>query len=132
MEQGVKSKVKHFTDLTVWQKSHRLFVDIFREFDYIPQKIGVKIIIGQISRSSGSISANIAEGFNGLSTKEYIRFLDIALRGTAETENWIYKIIDCHLLKKEKATPWLDVCTEIQKMLQSLIKNLGKGINPNH
>jgi four helix bundle protein len=125
-------KPRHFTDLIVWQKSHKLFVNIYKEFDNFPYKVGVSIIVGQILRSCGSISANIAEGFNAYSTKEYVRFLDIALRSAAETENWIYKVADCSLLKKEKINPWLDTCHEIEKMVQSLIKSLRKRIDTKH
>ena len=132
MNQITRAKVRHFTDLIVWQKSHKLFVNIYTECDNFSRKIGAKIIVGQILRSCGSISANIAEGFNARSTKEYIRFLDIALRSAAETENWIYKIVDCHLLRKGKVTPWIDACYEIKKMLQSLMKSLEKRINTKH
>lgn len=121
-------KVKHFTDLIVWQKAHKLFINIYKEIDSFPYKIGAKIIADQILRSCGSISANIAEGFNARSTKEYIHFLDIAQRSAAETENWLYKIKDSCLLKNEKVMPWLDVCCEIEKMLQSLMKSLNKKI----
>jgi len=50
------------------------------------------------------------------------------LRSAAETENWLYKIKDSCLLKNEKVMPWLDVCCEIEKMLQSLMKSLNKKI----
>lgn len=119
-----KNKVKHFTDLFVWQKSHQLFVDMYNKIDMLPRKIGAKTIADQIFRSCGSISANIAEGFNARSTKEYVHFLDIAQRSAAETENWFYKIRDCKLLQKEIVEEWLNICFEIEKMLQSLKRNL--------
>jgi four helix bundle protein len=53
-----------------------------------------KIIIDQIIRSIGSISSNIAEGFNSRTTKQYLSFLDIARRSAAESENWFYKLRD--------------------------------------
>lgn len=55
------TKVKHFTDLLVWQKAHKLFVHIYKEIERFPRTVGAKIIADQILRSSGSISANIAE-----------------------------------------------------------------------
>lgn len=120
------TKVKHFTDLLVWQKAHKLFVHIYKEIERFPRTVGAKIIADQILRSSGSISANIAEWFNSHSTKEYIHYLDIAQRSAAETENWLYKIIDCRILKKEKVSPWLNICFETEKMLNALMKSLDK------
>jgi len=124
-----KKRVKHFTDLTVWQKAHKLFVNIYTEIEKFPRTVGARIIADQVLRSCGGISANIAEGFNARSTKEYIHFLDIAQRSAAETENWIYKIADCYLLKKHKVALWLDTCYEIEKMLQSLIKSLERKLH---
>ncbi|MEO0205900.1 MAG: four helix bundle protein [candidate division WOR-3 bacterium] len=119
-----KNTIKHFTDLLVWQKSHQLFIDMYNKIDELPKRIAAKIIADQIFRSCGSISANIAEGFNARTTKEYVHFLDIAQRSAAETENWFYKIRDCKLIQKETVEEWLVVCIEIEKMLQSLKKKL--------
>ncbi len=120
------NKVKHFTDLIVWQKAHNLFVDMYKKFADYPRKIGAKTVIEQIFRSCGSISANIAEGFNSRSTKKYVNYLEIAQKSAAETENWIYKIRDCRLLQTDTIIPWIDTCSEIQKMLQSLKTSLEK------
>lgn len=121
-----KSSIKHFTDLKVWQKAHLLFVEIYRAIEKHPQTCGARIIADQILRSTSSISANIAEGFNARSTKMYVHYLDIAQRSAAETENWIYKIIDCNFMVKKSTTNWLNVCWEIEKMTQSLIRSLSK------
>lgn len=119
-----KRKIEHFTDLTVWQKSHDLFLEVYRNVERFPRTSGARVIADQILRSTSSISANIAEGFKSLSTKQYVYFLDIAQRSAAETENWVYKMRDCQLANKHKVNTWLHVCIEIEKMLYSLIKNL--------
>jgi len=124
--ESTSKPLKHFTDLIVWQKAHNLFVDIYNTLDLMPRKVGVRTITDQIFRSCGSISANIAEGFNSNSTKKYVNYLEIAQKSAAETENWIYKIRDCKLLDKTVVTPWLNICCQIQKMLQSLKKTLKK------
>jgi len=125
-------KVRHFTDLVVWKKAHNLFVDIFRKTGDLPRQIGVNTIVDQILRSCGSISANIAEGFNTRTTKHYIHYLDTALNSASETENWLYKIKDCNLLANDIVIPWLDVSSEIEKMLQKMIQNLSKKLTTSH
>ena len=120
------SKVKHFTDLVVWQKAHSLFIDMYMIFTDYPRKIGVKTIIEQIFRSCGSISANIAEGYNSRSTKKYVNYLEIAQKSAAETENWTYKLRDCQIIKAPVLKPWMNTCIEIQRMLQSLMTSLEK------
>lgn len=117
-------QIKHFTDLTVWQKAHTLFIHVYGKSNEFPRTRGGQIVLDQILRSSGSISANIAEGFNARSTKVYVHFSDIAQRSAAETENWTFKITGCEILPKNEVASWLDLCSEIERMLQSLIKSL--------
>jgi four helix bundle protein len=119
-----KKKIEHFTDLTVWQKSHDLFLEIYRNVERFPRTGGARVIADQILRSTSSISANIAEGFKSISTKQYVYFLDIAQRSAAETENWVYKMRDCQLTNESKSSMWLNACIEVEKMLYSLIKSL--------
>ena len=117
-------KVKHFTELNVWQKADKLFIDLYLYSEKFPTKAGARTITDQILRSCGSISANIAEGFYTRTTKHYIHYLDTALNSAAETENWLYKIQGCGLISQEKLKPLMTICTEIEKMLQTMIRNL--------
>ncbi len=81
------------------------------------------IIADQLLRSTGSISANIAEGFNAPTTREYLRYLDTAKRSAHESENWLYKLRDLHLLNGS-AQHHLDSCAEIARMLNGLSRSL--------
>ena len=121
-----KSTVKHFTDLKVWQKAHQLFLDSLKDIDYLPRTEAGRVLENELLRSIGSISANIAEGFNARSTKEYVHYLDIARRTASESENWYYKIRDAGFLKVEVAERRVDQCVEVCKMLQSMISKLEK------
>ena len=116
--------VRHFSDLKVWQKSHILFLDFMKDIETLNNSVTSREIIKQLVRSIGSIGANIAEGFNSRITKEYIRYLDIAKRTTAESENWFYKLRDSVLLKKTIADDRINNCVEISKMLQGLMNAL--------
>lgn len=98
----MNERVVHFTDLKVWQKAHKVFLDFTDDVKELPNSIVNREIIRQLIRSIGSISANISEGFNSQSTKEYLRFLDIARRSTAESENWFYKLRDLKTLDRKK------------------------------
>ncbi len=128
--------MKSFTELEVWQKAHRLFLDITVDVEKYPSTRVAKIISDQILRSSGSVSANISEGFNAASTKEYIHYLDIARRSTAESENWFYKIRDLRYLDSAISEIRIGTCTDISKMICGLKKSLkskmqqNKALNP--
>ena len=120
----MSNKVRHFTDLIVWQRSHHLFLDALKDVRLFSSTIEGRIVTDQIIRSLGSIGANIAEGFNSKTTKKYVSYLDIARNSSSESENWYYKIRDAGWLQKEIANPRINTCIEISKMLQSLISRL--------
>jgi len=117
-------RVEHFTDLEVWRKAHSLFVEIYTTLEKSSSKPGSKVLLNQIIRSSGSIGANISEGCLATSAREYIRYLNIAKRTTAETENWLYKLRDVGLIDGRPCGGFVKRCIEIQKMLSGLVKSL--------
>lgn len=55
--------VNKFEDLTVWQKAHKLVINIYEITKQFPreEKFGLGI---QMRRAAFSVPANIAEGFN--------------------------------------------------------------------
>jgi len=57
-----QNKIKNFTDLFVWQKGHKLVLNIYKITEKFPkeEKYGLS---DQIKRASVSITSNIAEGF---------------------------------------------------------------------
>ena len=78
-------RIESFRELTVWQKSHQLFLDIANDVELFPQKRVAWIIVDQILRLSSFISANISEGFGRRSSAHYIHFLVISRGSTTET-----------------------------------------------
>ncbi|UCD06188.1 MAG: four helix bundle protein [candidate division WOR-3 bacterium] len=130
MENNENRAIKHFTDLRVWQKSHDLFVSIYGAVDKLPRTTTAGIIFEQLLRSSGSISASIAEGFYSRGRRKYIRYLETAHCGAAETENWLIKLTDCHCMEREIVEPWIETCVGIGKMLNALMRKLEERAKP--
>ena len=79
----VYKKIKHFTDLIVWEKSHQLVLEVYKMTKKFPseEKFG---ITSQMRRSAYSIPANIAEGFKRPGAKDKIRFYNIAQGSLSE------------------------------------------------
>ena len=80
-------------------------------------------IIKQLIRSGTSIGANIREAKSSSSLKEYIRFLEIALRSANETDYWL-EIIDEIYKNKEDSNVLIMELTQIRKILGSIIVKL--------
>lgn len=72
----------------------------------------------QLVRSSDSISANLAEGWNRYSKKDKINFYVIARASVAETQDWLDKAFERDLIDSDK-----------RKQIDELLQGLPKDIN---
>jgi four helix bundle protein len=71
-------KVRRFTDLEVWRKSHDLFLHLLLDLDPLPNTRIAAALTDQTIRALGSVGANLAEGFNRSKAK-YLNCIDISL-----------------------------------------------------
>jgi four helix bundle protein len=56
----------------------------------------------QMSRSSGSILDNIAEGFDGGSNAEFVRFMQHSKRSCSEVQSQLYRCLDRQHMTREQ------------------------------
>ena len=77
--------MKDFRRLDVWQKAHRLTLEVYRLTKSFPldERFG---LTSQMRRCSASIAANIAEGCGRGSNAEFHRFLQMAMGSASELE----------------------------------------------
>jgi len=111
--------MQRFTELRVWQRSHALFLDVYRATRGFPQneRFGVT---SQLRRAVLSVPTNIAEGSKRRSNQEYCRFLNIAEASLAETEYLLMVSRDLGYVPSNKSQILLAELTEIARMLNSL------------
>jgi len=93
-------KYSRFEDLPCWQKARELCQAVFKIINRgaFSKDFGLK---DQIWRASGSAMDNVAEGFDDMSTKEFIKFLGYALRSCSEVQSQLYRALDCQYISKE-------------------------------
>ena len=77
---------KSFTEMPVWQKAHKLSVEIFQLTSKLPRSEDYGLT-SQIRRSANSVAANISEGFGRRTKKDKIHFYIIARGSAFETQN---------------------------------------------
>lgn len=111
-------KINNFQDLIVWQKSHDLVLQIYKETKSFPEeeKFG---LISQIRRSAVSICANISEGYMK-SSKDFVRFLEIARGSLEETKYHLILSKDLAYLEISRFNKLFSLSEEIGKMLHAL------------
>ncbi|KKU81348.1 MAG: S23 ribosomal protein [Parcubacteria group bacterium GW2011_GWA1_47_8] len=87
------SKIYTFTDLYVWQESHKLVLMIYTVTKKFPKE-EIFGITSQMRRSAVSITSNIAEGFARRSKKEKLQFYTIARGSLIELESQLLVVRD--------------------------------------
>ena len=114
--------IKSFEDLTVWQKAHVLTLQIYQLTKCFPyeERFG---LIAQIRRSASSVCANIAEG-QRKSTKEFVRYLEIARSSLDETKYHLILSRDLQYCNQDQYLSLVSLVEEISKMLSSLSSKL--------
>ena len=111
-------------DLDVWNRSVDLVLKIYELTKELPEneKFG---LISQIKRSAISIPSNIAEGAGRSSTKEFVRFIDIANGSLSELETQLIIIEKLDFCEAQQIIDQdlLIIRKMLYRLKKSLIKN---------
>ena len=93
MEEINKSAIGHFTELIVWQKNHKIILDVYVITKDFPKE-EMFGLTNQIRRSASSVTANIAEGFGRYHAKDKSRFYIQARGSNTELQNHLILAYD--------------------------------------
>ena len=112
-----------FKKLKVWQKAHVMAMDVHRVAGQIR---GAKhaSLRSQMIRAALSVPTNIVEGCSQQSTREYSRFLRIALNSTTELEYHLVAARDLAAVRGAETLTLISQVTEVRKMLYGLLRYL--------
>ena len=119
------SKINRFEDLKCWQEARCLVKEIYLIADHgkLARDFETK---SQIKRAALSTMNNIAEGFGKYSSKEFIRYLDIASNSASEVKSILYVLLDLNYLESGKIE-WLQrKAEEVKALTLALIRYLIK------
>jgi four helix bundle protein len=84
----------------------------------------------QLLRSGTSIGANVKEAIRGYTKADFTAKMSIALKEASESEYWIEILRDTNYISAQQAESMLNDCTEVIKILISIIKT-SQGIKNN-
>ena len=115
--------IRSFHELTVWQRSIDLSVQIYSLTRSFP-KDELFGLTNQVRRASVSISSNIAEGQSRLSKPEFIHFLSIARGSNAEVRSQLALARRLNFGDIDSIVQCEGLAIEISKMLNALITSL--------
>lgn len=115
--------ITRFEDIEGWQIARDLSARIFEVATREPfaKDFGLR---DQINRASGSAMDNIAEGFDGGSNAEFVRFLIYAQRSCTEVMSQLYRAKDRDYLNKEEFEALYKLAKRTHSKIGGFIKYL--------
>ena len=115
--------MKNFKKLVIWQKGMRIVELTYRMTDAFPasEKFG---LTSQCQRAGVSIPSNIAEGSSRKSTKDELRFMEIALGSSFELETQTLIAKMRNYSTPETITSLLDEIDQEQRMIMSYMEKI--------
>lgn len=113
------NRVRSYRDLKVWSKSMEFAEIVYAIAKKMPKEERYGLT-SQMLRSAASVPANIAEGYQRGSRRDYANFIGIARGSLAETETHLLLASRVGLLSCDTVAPALEVADELSRMLRAL------------
>lgn len=115
--------MKDFRTLKVWQKSHRIVLEIYRCTGVFPsdERYG---LIRQMRSASVSVAANISEGCCRKGDAELSRFLQVSMGSASELEYYCILASDLGMLSLDHRSCLSSGIMELKKMIASFLRRL--------
>jgi four helix bundle protein len=113
--------VRDYKKIKAWELAHKLALDVYRSTADFPtsEQFG---ITSQLRRAASSVPANIAEGSDRATDKDFLRFLDIALGSLKETEYFLLLSNNLNYLQETEWKPLNERATDTLKCLVGFMK----------
>jgi four helix bundle protein len=123
------SEIRNYRDLTVWQRGMEIALHVYQVTKDFPadERFG---LTSQLRRAAASVPANIAEGHARSSTKDYLRFVAIAIGSLAETATFIELAGRLGYGNKDELRKIFEMTNEERRMLRALQKSLRRRLPP--
>jgi four helix bundle protein len=121
----MKARIESFEDLDVYRKLCELHLEINKLSLSFP-KFELHELGSQIRRSSNSIAANIAEGWNNKHINIYLEGINRAQAELQETKHHLYVACQKGYLSEEMYKAYLERYSECGRMLRGLARSLQK------
>ena len=122
-------EVFSYRDLSVWQLAMNLTEAVYAVTRTFPH-IELYALANQLQRAAVSIPSNIAEGHARNTTRDYLRFVSIAMGSLAEVETQIELAARLNYLGIEQRDALFTTTDELGRMLQGLRKSLQSKLPP--
>lgn len=117
------SGITRFEDIDAWKAARELTNQIYAVTceGTFAKDYGLK---EQIQRAANSIMANVAEGFDGGSDREFIKFLGYARRSATEVQSHLYVALDQHYIEEREFLALYEKTGAVKSLISGFIRYL--------
>lgn len=118
-------KIERFEDIKAWQEARKLTKLVYdlTKRPAFAKDFGLK---DQIQRAAVSVMANIAEGFERRSHKEFNKFLGMALSSAAEVKSHLYVALDQGYIEQSDFEAAYERCSQASRLIFGFMKYLSE------
>ena len=116
-------RIKNFEDIEAWKEARNLNRLIYKTTARDPFRKDFGLT-GQIQRASITVMANIAEGFDRQSNKEFIHYLNIASSSASEIQSHLYAALDLAYIAEEEFKNLYEQTRKVKRLINGFIAYL--------
>lgn len=115
--------MKDYRKLTVWEKAHRLVLEVYKLTCTYPREEQFNLI-SQLRRAATSVPTNIVEGCGRFTQKDFAKFLQDAFGSAQEIEYLLFLSSELNYMDNEKYNVINAQVNEVKAMLLSLLEKI--------
>lgn len=113
----------------IGEKSFDFAIRIVRLYQYLCENKKEYVLSKQLLRSGTSIGANVQEGLQGQSKKDFLMKMNIALKEASETKYWLRLLLATDYLTDKEQSSIFEDCLEIEKLLTKIVKTTSEKVS---
>ena len=118
--------IERFEDIDAWKEARKLTQEVYRATGQrgFQKDTGLR---EQLQRASVSIMANIAEGFDAATDREFLQFLSYALRSATEMQSHLYVALDQRYVNSTHFEALFSGSVTVENLIGGFIRYLKAG-----
>ncbi len=111
-------------DNLIKDKSKAFAIRVVRLYQYLTESKREFILSKQLLRSGTSVGANVREGINAQSKKDFISKMNIALKEAAESEYWLELLHETDYINADEFKSIYADAGELNRLLISIVRTV--------
>ena len=116
-------RIERFEEIEAWKQARKLTKAVYRvtRSGSFHEDLGLR---EQLQRAAVSTMANIAEGFDGGSNREFIKFLGYAFRSATEVQSHLYVALDQAYITERDFDSLYELTVQVKSLVRGFTRYL--------